>query len=403
MLRAGLFLALGRNLGVFLPGIEFVDMTLQAFISCLVERLSAHYPVQEAKAIAVRLLKESLAGYKGYEHLVEPERDLTSFALEARLPRDGQSVCNYERLAQVEKLGSAVGDGGVVAVGGGVGAGAGAAEAGDGGAEHFLVRCAERLAAGEPLQYVLGYEWFCGHRFNVAPGVLIPRPETEELVQQVIGEVQGRSGHECRVLDICTGSGCIALSVAAGAAVVRGGQSVVESGAGNGFGQGVEVFGCDISPVALEVSRGQRVFSDVDSVDPVRVKFFECDILSSTAQERILSECGGGDFDIIVSNPPYVCECEKAFMHRNVLEHEPHLALFVPDSDPLRFYRRIGELSGRLLKRGGVLFFEINERFGKETVQMLEGMGFEDCRVLQDLFGKERMVLAKKMTTFTES
>ena len=300
-------------------------MNLQTFLGSSVERLSVHYPAQEAKAIAVRLLKETLQGYKGYEHLVEPERELDSF-------------CN---------------------------------------AEGFLAGCVERLALGEPLQYVLGYEWFCGHRFNVAPGVLIPRPETEELVQQVVkgAGTATNQGTAVRVLDICTGSGCIALSVVAQL-------------------PGAEVFGCDISPVALEVSCGQEVYTD--SGEPVKVKFFECDVLSPNAQEVIVSECGEGSFDIIVSNPPYVCECEKELMHKNVLDHEPHLALFVPDTDPLRFYRRIGELSGSLLKRGGLLFFEINERFGKETVSMLEGMGFEDCRVLQDLFGKERMVLAKK-------
>ena len=289
----------------------------------MVERLSVHYPAQEAKAIAVRLLKESLQGYKGYEHLVEPGRELDSF-------------CD---------------------------------------AEGFLVGCMERLAAGEPLQYVLGYEWFCGHKFNVAPGVLIPRPETEELVQQVVKGARGMTDGGCRVLDVCTGSGCIALSVAAAL-------------------QGAEVYGCDISPVALEISRGQKVCTE--GGEQVTVKFFGCDILSSQAQGVILSECGGVCFDIIVSNPPYVCECEKEFMHKNVLDHEPHLALFVPDADPLRFYRRIGELSGSLLKKGGMLFFEINERFGNETVAMLEEMGFTDCRVLQDLFGKERMVLAKK-------
>lgn len=308
-------------------------MNLQTFIGSSVERLSVHYPEQEAKAIAVRLLKELLQGYKGYEHLVEPDRELDSFSL-----------------------------------------------AEDGGAENFLLRCVERLAKGEPLQYVLGYEWFCGHRFNVAPGVLIPRPETEELVQQVVkgaGAISRGpiSRSAVKVLDICTGSGCIALSVAAQL-------------------QGAEVFGCDISPVALDISRGQKVCSD--GGEAAVSKFFECDILSADALEVILSECGGGSFDIIVSNPPYVCECEKELMHKNVLDHEPHLALFVPDADPLRFYRRIGELSGSLLGRGGMLFFEINERFGKETVAMLEGMGFVDCRVLHDLFGKERMVLAKK-------
>jgi release factor glutamine methyltransferase len=346
-------------------------MTLQEFISLVVERLSVHYPVQEAKAIAVRLLKESIDGYKGYEHLVEPGRELEGFAA---------------------------------------------------GTEEYLLKCAQRLATGEPLQYVLGYEWFCGHRFNVAPGVLIPRPETEELVREVVahameaakniaaGEVaQSEKGvpgvngavasqetiGKIKVLDICTGSGCIAWSVAAE------------------LGERAQVYGCYISTVALGIARGQQLEGNGTGV-----KFFECDILAPQAEEVICRECmaegriqdgqpagagpfcpadqsgAAGKFDIIVSNPPYVCECEKALMQKNVLDFEPELALFVPDDDPLRFYRRIAQLSGRLLKPGGKLFFEINERFGRETVEMLEETGFVGCRVLQDIFGKERMVVA---------
>ena len=320
-------------------------MTLQEFISLVVERLSVHYPVQEAKAIAVRLLKESIEGYKGYEHLVEPGRELEGFAA---------------------------------------------------GTEEYLLRCAQRLSAGEPLQYVLGYEWFCGHRFNVAPGVLIPRPETEELVREVVSSANGPDCEgNVRVLDICTGSGCIAWSVAAE------------------LGEMAEVYGCDISTVALGIARGQQLEGNGTGV-----KFFECDILAPQAEDVIGRECvakgrmqdgqpagtgpsceadqsgAAGKFDIIVSNPPYVCECEKELMQKNVLDFEPELALFVPDDDPLRFYRRIAQLSGRLLKPGGKLFFEINERFGRETVVMLEETGFVGCRVLQDIFGKERMVVA---------
>jgi release factor glutamine methyltransferase len=219
------------------------------------------------------------------------------------------------------------------------------------------------------LQYVLGYEWFCGHRFNVAPGVLIPRPETEELVREVVSSANGPDCEgNVRVLDICTGSGCIAWSVAAE------------------LGKRAQVYGCDISPEALAIACGQEIDADV--------KFFECDILAPQAEEVIGAECGAAKFDIIVSNPPYVCECEKELMQKNVLDFEPELALFVPDDDPLRFYRRIAQLSGRLLKPGGKLFFEINERFGRETVEMLEETGFVGCRVLQDIFGKERMVVA---------
>ena len=391
-------------------------MTLQEFISLVVERLSVHYPVQEAKAIAVRLLKESIEGYKGYEHLVEPGRELESFSLAEYNVGEAAAAVVPDTAVTVAKIPSVP------------------VAADTGGCEKYLLKCAQRLATGEPLQYVLGYEWFCGHRFNVAPGVLIPRPETEELVREVVahameaaknivaGEVaQSEKGvpgvngavasqetiGKIKVLDICTGSGCIAWSVAAE------------------LGERAQVYGCDISTVALGISRGQQLEGNGTGV-----KFFECDILAPQAEEVIGRECMAeevigrecmaqsgvqdgqpagtgpsceadqfgttGRFDIIISNPPYVCECERVLMQRNVLDFEPELALFVPDDDPLRFYRRIAELSGRLLKPGGKLFFEINERFGAETLEMMEKMGYTGCRVVQDIFGKERMTVAQK-------
>ena len=310
------------------------------------DSLSVHYPVQECKAIAVRLLKEAVEGYKGYEHLVEPGMEL------------GQEQ------------------------------------------EEFLLMCVRRLSAGEPLQYVLGYEWFCGHKFNVAPGVLIPRPETEELVGKAVSFLRGRcqelgsdgvaavccvagdagkvsagNGAAVRVLDICTGSGCIAWSIAAEVT-------------------GADVYGCDISDVALWVSAGQEVYCSGAGGNGTRARadFFGCDVLSERAEGVICNACGEAGFDVIVSNPPYVCESEKALMHRNVLDFEPGLALFVPDDDPLRFYKRIAELSGKLLKPGGMLLFEINERFGVQTKEILQNLGFVDCQVVQDLFGKDRIV-----------
>lgn len=297
-------------------------MTLKGFIDLVQDCLSALYPVQECKAIAVRLLKECVQGYKGYEHLVEPGSVLS------------------------------VGD------------------------ETFLFAAVERLSTGEPLQYVLEYEWFCGYRFKVAPGVLVPRPETEELVREVLeqaaGYVKVRGGAPLRILDICTGSGCIAWSVAAAL-------------------PGVEVYGCDISLQALEIARGQEIYGAKG--ERTKVKFFECDILAEDAPVRIAQECGAAPFDIVVSNPPYVCESEKSLMRRNVLDFEPAIALFVPDEDPLRFYRRIAVLSGRMLRPGGALFFEINERFGVGTAAVMEEAGFKECRVWEDIFGKERMLV----------
>ena len=288
-------------------------MTLKAFIDHVLAQLASLYPVEECKAMAVRMLKESVSGYKGYEHLVEPERELDTFRPDeffmARLQGD----------ASLEKL---------------------------------LVAMVERLSTGEPFQYVLGYEWFCGHKFNVAPGVLIPRPETEELVAAAVSFLQDMD--KCigtRVLDICTGSGCIAWSIAAAK-------------------HGMKVWGCDISQEALQISRSQTV--SLPDGTPAHADFFECNILSGEAEQKILAQCAGapeggvhcGAFDMIVSNPPYVCDSERVLMRPNVLDHEPHLALFVPDDDPLRFYKRIAELSGRLLRPGGMLLFVINERLG---------------------------------------
>ena len=308
-------------------------MTLRNFIDHVMEQLAPLYPPQECKAMAVRMLKEMLAGYKGYEHMVEPATELDTFQLEEQQP----------------------------------------------GTEKYLLSCVERLATGEPLQYVMGFEWFCGHKFNVAPGVLIPRPETEELVCKAIefaqAALQTKSASPLRILDICTGSGCIAWSLAA---------ALPQS----------EVYACDISQQALKIASTQQI-QCADNT-PAKVKFLECDILSQQAQQKIAQACGEGEFNLIISNPPYVCECEKSQMRENVLAHEPSIALFVPDNDPLKFYRAIAQLSGRILSPGGALMFEINERFGAETAQMMQQMGYTNCQVLQDLFGKDRMVVGYK-------
>lgn len=316
-------------------------MTLRNFIDHVMEQLAPLYPQQECKAMAVRMLKELLAGYKGYEHMVEPATELDTFKIAPEGTAEGSQPSQYP------------------------------------GTEKYLLSCVERLATGEPLQYVMGFEWFCGHRFNVAPGVLIPRPETEELVNKAIefaqaAALQPQSAAPLRILDICTGSGCIAWSLAA--AVPQ-----------------AEVNACDISQQALKIASTQQI--QCADGTPAKVKFLECDILSQQAQQKIAQACGEGEFNLIISNPPYVCECEKSQMRENVLNHEPHLALFVPDNDPLKFYRAIAQLSGRILVPGGALMFEINERFGAETAQMMQQMGYTNCQVLQDLFGKDRMVV----------
>lgn len=217
---------------------------------------------------------------------------------------------------------------------------------------------AERLSTGEPLQYVLGEAEFCGRSFGVAPGVLIPRPETEELVALVEQSVSGRS----RILDAGTGSGCIAVSLA---------LALPEA----------EVQAWDISPEALSVAQGnaERWGAAVD--------FRLCDMLTATPDER---------FDVVVSNPPYVCERERLDMTRQVLEHEPGLALFVPDDDPLRFYRALVGLSVRCLNSGGLLAVEINEAYGAETADLFSRSGLTEVQMLFDGFGKPRFVLGRK-------
>ena len=305
--------------------------------------------------MAVRMLKELLVGYKGYEHMVEPATELDTFQLERRSRKD---VCGEEQSAQEETPAEMQ------------------PSQQQPGTEKYLLSCVERLATGEPLQYVMGFEWFCGHKFNVAPGVLIPRPETEELVNKAIefaqAALQPQSAAPLRILDICTGSGCIAWSMAAA------------------FPQ-AEVYACDISQQALEIATTQQI--QCADGTPAKVKFIECDILSQEAQQKIAQECGEAQFDIIISNPPYVCNSEKSQMRENVLAHEPSIALFVPDSNPLKFYRAIAQLSGKILSPGGTLLFEINERFGAETAQMMQQMGYTNCQVLQDIFGKDRGVV----------
>ena len=221
-----------------------------------------------------------------------------------------------------------------------------------------------RLLRCEPLQYVLGEAWFLGRRFKLTPAVLIPRPETEEMVDMALrkaGNLSRGAGRLLRVLDLCTGSGCIAWSMALGLP-----QS--------------EVTGLDISPEALSVASSQF---DGDN----RPRFVLSDVLDPDCMKD------GGRFDIFLSNPPYVRESEKALMSRNVLDWEPGLALFVPDGDPLRFYRAEATLAARLLSPGGFGLVEINEAYGREVAGLFRDAGFRDPEVLKDLSGRDRFVL----------
>ena len=223
----------------------------------------------------------------------------------------------------------------------------------------LLDNAIERLKKQEPIQYILGYCDFCGLRFKVTPATLIPRPETSELVEWITSEATGNEG----ILDIGTGSGCIAVSLA---------HKLPQS----------EVTAWDISPDALAVA------AENSKANGCAVAFEEVDILAYKPT--------GEQFDIIVSNPPYIKENEKEAMHSNVLDWEPHTALFVPDSDPLLFYRTIAKKGLTLLKPGGSLYFEINRAHGKETMEMLAALGYTDIELRKDFAENDRMIRAVK-------
>ena len=231
----------------------------------------------------------------------------------------------------------------------------------------------QRLLAGEPLQYVVGWQEFYGRRFRVAPGVLIPRPETEILVREAC--VRALQLDRPRVLDLCTGSGCIAWSIA---------MEV----------PGASVTAVDLSDEALAVARGQNPAllhpgsgseaSSGANEGAVAPRFLKADVLAE--------DIPGGPFDIITANPPYIRESEKALMHRNVLEHEPAMALFVPDDDPLLFYRAIARHALASLAPGGWGIVEINEALGRETAAVFAAAGLQNVEILRDFFGRERFV-----------
>lgn len=226
-------------------------------------------------------------------------------------------------------------------------------------AQERITDIISRLRRHEPLQYIVGSARFHGHRFKVTPAVLIPRPETEQLIDMIVDE---NPASDLRVLDMGTGSGCIAISLARALKFAQ-------------------VDALDVSRDALAVARENAALLKV------KVRFFESDMLSPQPPAR---------YDIIVSNPPYVCWSERESMERNVLDYEPGQALFVPDNDPLLFYKAIAAYAAQSLERGGRLYLEINQRFGNEVKRLLEGNGFDEVRIIEDSYGKTRFAAAVK-------
>lgn len=234
---------------------------------------------------------------------------------------------------------------------------------------------AERLQQGEPVQYVLGQADFMGRTFHVEPGVLIPRPETAELCQWIIDT----NYYEPRIVDFCTGTGCIAITLSLG---------IPNS----------EVMGIDISDKALTVAQKNALQLNAPNIyfeqeDVIQLeKYVErlCEIPDEHIKQ-LRAAC-----DIIVSNPPYICNKEKADMEKNVLDYEPSLALFVPDEDPLLFYRAIAKIGRYILKPFGTLYLEVNPTYADAIKQMLEHQDYKEVEIKEDSFGKKRMIKARK-------
>lgn len=224
-----------------------------------------------------------------------------------------------------------------------------------------LKNIVDRLTKNEPVQYVLGVANFCGMSLEVNPHVLIPRPETEELILQIFSDFKDKTVPK-RVLDIGTGSGCIPIALNK-----RWSKSIVE--------------GWDISSDALTVARrnNNRIGTNVT--------FKQCDILQPIGEKN-------EKFDLIVSNPPYIKHCESEAMEPNVLDWEPRLALFVPDNDPLLFYRAIAACAQQLLNPKGMIYLEINREHGEETLALLNSCGFKDAKIIKDIHGNDRIIKA---------
>lgn len=300
-------------------------MLLAEFVKAGTKALESLYPQKEARSIVLMLCEEVL-GTENYTHIVEPEFKID----DKKLPE--------------------------------------------------LEDAMERLKKMEPVQYVLGHTEFYGRTFKVDPAVLIPRPETELLCRDAIKlgmrvfrmrSPYGKNAEPVRILDLCTGSGCIAWTMA---------LSI----------PGSRVTAVDISDAALEVAAGQDFASELKSKETFKPEFMKADVLDSEQEIEL------GPFDMVLSNPPYIMESEKEDMRRNVLEYEPESALFVPDDDPLLFYRAIARWSQRFMSPEGVGLSEVNESLARQTETVFKAAGYAHTEIVRDLSDKNRYIIYHK-------
>lgn len=300
-------------------------MLLAEFVKAGTKALESLYPQKEARSIVLMLCEEVL-GTERYTHIVEPEFKID----DKKLPE--------------------------------------------------LEAAMERLKKMEPVQYVLGHTEFYGRTFKVDPAVLIPRPETELLCRDAIKlgmrvfrmrSPYGKNAEPVRILDLCTGSGCVAWTMA---------LSI----------PGSRVTAVDISDAALEVAAGQDFASELKSKETFRPEFIKADVLDSEQEIEL------GPFDMVLSNPPYIMESEKEDMRRNVLEYEPESALFVPDDDPLLFYRAIARWSQRFMSPDGVGLSEVNESLARQTETVFKAAGYAHTEIVRDLSDKNRYIIYHK-------
>lgn len=300
-------------------------MLLAEFVKAGTKALESLYPQKEARSIVLMLCEEVL-GTENYTHIVEPEFKID----DKKLPE--------------------------------------------------LEAAMERLKKMEPVQYVLGHTEFYGRTFKVDPAVLIPRPETELLCRDAIKlgmrvyrmrSPYGKNAEPVRILDLCTGSGCIAWTMA---------LSI----------PGSRVTAVDISDAALEVAAGQDFASELKSKETFKPEFIKADVLDSEQEIEL------GPFDMVLSNPPYIMESEKEDMRRNVLEYEPESALFVPDDDPLLFYRAIARWSQWFMSPDGVGLSEVNETLARQTETVFKAAGYAHTEIVRDLSDKNRYIIYHK-------